>query len=93
MSSIIAAVRQVASGFGRLAEDRFCLIRELRLVDTNGFAFIPSAELTETEVVDRLIEVGYNVRDAWRLIVDARISFARHIPAVAFLTRTARRMR
>ena len=78
MSSIIAAVRQIASGLGRRAEERFCLIYELRLVDTNGFAFVPSTELTERDVVDRLIEAGYGVRDALRFIVDARLFFARH---------------
>jgi hypothetical protein len=82
MSSIVTAVRQVASGLGRRAEDRFCLIRELQLVDTNGFTFVPSVELTETDVVDRLIEVGYSVRDAVRLIVDARRSFSKYVPAM-----------
>ena len=58
MASIIAAVRQIASGLGRRAEERFCLIYEQQLVDTNGFAFVPSAELTERDVIDRLIEAG-----------------------------------
>ena len=78
MASIIAAVRQIASGLGRRAEERFCLIYEQQLVDTNGFAFVPSAELTERDVIDRLIEAGYGLRDAMRLIVDARLFFAKH---------------
>jgi len=78
MASIIAAVRQIASGLGRRAEERFCLIYEQQLVDTNGFAFVPSAELTERDVIDRLIEAGYGLRDALRLIVDARLFFAKH---------------
>ena len=78
MASIIAAVRQIASGIGRRAEERFCLIYEQQLVDTNGFAFVPSAELTERDVIDRLIEAGYGLRDALRLIVDARLFFAKH---------------
>jgi len=78
MASIIAAVRQIASGLGRRAEERFCLIYEQQLVDTNGFAFVPSAELTERDVIDRLIEAGYGLRDALRIIVDARLFFAKH---------------
>jgi hypothetical protein len=81
MSSIIAAVRQVARGVGRRA-DRFCLIRELRLADTNGFAFVPSVELTELDVVESLTAVGYSMRDALRLIVDARRFFSSHVSAV-----------
>jgi len=77
MSAIIRAVRQVASGLGRLADDRFCLVRELPLADTKGFAFVPSPELAETDVLDTLIEMGYSVRSAFRLVVDARRSFAR----------------
>jgi hypothetical protein len=80
MSSIIRAVRQVASGLGRLAEDRFCLIRELQLADTNGFAFVPSVELTETDVIDMLVEAGYGVCDALRLVMDARLYFVKHLP-------------
>ena len=75
MSSIIAAVRQIASGLGRRAEERFCLIYELRLVDTNGFAFVQSPELTESDVVARLTEAGYGLRGAARLIADARRLF------------------
>ena len=82
MSSIIAAVRQVARGVSRRAEDRFCLIRELRLADTNGFAFVPSVELSEMDVVQSLTEVGYSVRDALRLIVDAHRFFAKYVSAV-----------
>jgi hypothetical protein len=82
MSSIIAAVRQVARGVSRRAEDRFCLIRELRLADTNGFAFVPSVELSEMDVVQSLTEVGYSVRDALRLIVDARRFFAKYVSGV-----------
>ena len=59
---------------GFRAEERFCLIYERRLIDTNGFVFVPSAELTETDVVESLIEVGYSVRDALRLIAGARLS-------------------
>ena len=77
MSAIIRAVRQVASGLGRLADDRFCLVRELQLADTNGFAFYPSAELPETDVIDALTEMGYSVRAALRLIVDARRAFTK----------------
>jgi hypothetical protein len=83
MSSIIAAVRQIASDLGRRAEGRFCLIYEQQLVDTKGFAFVTSPELTETDVIDRLIEAGYGVRDALRLIVDARLYFVKHLPAVS----------
>jgi hypothetical protein len=83
MPSIIAAVRQIATGIGRRAEERFCLIYESRLVDTNGFSFAQSAELTENDVIDRLIEAGYGVRDALRLIVDARLLFARHCCATS----------
>ena len=79
MSSIIAAVRQIASSLGRQAEDRFCLVYELPLVDTNGFAFVPSAELTEGDVVARLTEAGYGIRGAMRLIADARLLFKRHL--------------
>jgi hypothetical protein len=77
MSSVIAAVRQIASGLGRRAEERFCLIYELRLVDTNGYTFVPSAELTERDVIDRLTEAGYGLHDARRLIRDARLFFTR----------------
>ena len=83
MSSIIAAVRQLASDLGRRAEARFCLIYEQRLADMNGFTFVPSPELTETDVVDRLLEAGYGVRDALRLIVDARLAFVKQLPAVS----------
>ena len=79
MPSFITAVRQVASGLSRRAEDRFCLIIERQLVGTHGFVFVPSMELTETDVIDKLIKVGYSVRDALRLIMDARLAFARHI--------------
>ena len=77
MSSIIAAVRQIASGLSRRAEERFCLVYEWRLVDTNGFAFVPSEELAERDVLDRLVEAGYGVRDALRLIGEARRVFAK----------------
>ena len=77
MPSIIAAVRQIASDLGRRAEARFCLVYELRLVDMNGFTFVQSAELTERDAVDRLTEAGYGVRDALRLIADARLLFAK----------------
>ncbi len=80
MGSFITAVRQVARGFSRRAEDRFCLISERQLVGMNGFVFVPSMELTETDVIDKLIKVGYSVRDALRLIMDARLAFSRHIP-------------
>lgn len=76
MPSIITAVRQVASGLSRRAEDRFCLISERQLAGINGFAFVPSMELTETDVIDKLIKVGYSVREALRLIMDARLAFA-----------------
>lgn len=75
MSAIIAAVRQIARGLGRRAEERFCLIYELRLADTNGFAFLPSAELTENDAVDTLTAAGYDLREALRLIMDARLLF------------------
>jgi hypothetical protein len=78
MSSILAAVRQIASDLGRRAEERFCLIYESQLVDTNGFAFTPSAELTERDALDRLIDAGYDLRDALQAIVEARLSFARY---------------
>ena len=83
MSFIVAAVRQIASGLGRRAEERFCLVYEMQLVDTNGFAFVPSAELSERDVVDTLVEAGYGLRHAMRLIVDARLSFARRLLAVS----------
>ena len=79
MTLIITAVRQIASGLRR-AEERFCLVYELRLIDTNGFAFVPSEELAETDVIDRLIDVGYTLRNASRLIAGARALFARHSP-------------
>jgi len=81
MSLILTAVRQIVSGLRR-AEERFCLIYEGRLIDTNGFVFVPSAELTETDAVESLIDVGYTLREARRLIVGARRFFARHSPAV-----------
>ena len=77
MSSLITAVRQVARGLNSRVDDRFCLISERQLVGTNGFAFVPSMELTEKDVLDALMKLGYNVRGAWRLIVDARRSFVR----------------
>lgn len=83
MSSIIAAVRQIASDLGRRAEARFCLIYELRLADVNGFSFVASPALTESDVIDRLIEAGYGLRDAVRLIVDARRFFVKHLPAAS----------
>ena len=76
MSSFITAVRQVARGLSRHAEDRFCLISERQLVGTNGVAFVASMELTETDVIDTLVRVGYSLRDALRLIVDARLAFS-----------------
>jgi hypothetical protein len=78
MSSIIAAVRQIANDLGRRAGERFCLIYELRLVDTHGFAFVQSPALTESDLVDRLTEAGYGVREALRLIADARLYFAKY---------------
>jgi hypothetical protein len=83
MSAIIAAVRQLASGIGRRAEERFCLIYELRLVDTHGFAFVESADLNESDVIDRLVEAGYGMLDALRLIGEARQFFARQFRAVS----------
>ena len=88
MSAIITAVRQVASGLSRRAEDRYCLISERQLAGINGFAFVPSMELTETDVIDSLIGLGYSVRDALRLIVDARRSFARNVLAFALFAGT-----
>jgi hypothetical protein len=79
MSSILAAVRQIASDLGRRAEERFCLIYESQLVDTNGFAFIPSAELTERDAIDKLIDAGYDLRDALQAIVEARL-FCKALP-------------
>jgi len=76
MSSLITAVRQVTRGLNHRADDRFCLISERQLVGTNGFAFVPSMELTEKDVLQALIKVGYSLRGAWRLIMDARRSFA-----------------
>ena len=76
MTGFITAVRQVASGLSRRAEDRFCLISERQLAGINGFAFVPSMELTEKDVLQALIKVGYSLRGAWRLIMDARRSFA-----------------
>ena len=81
MSAIIAAVRQIASGIGRRAEERFCLIYELRLVDTNGFTFVESADLNESDVISKLTEAGYGLRDALRLIGEARQFFARRFLA------------
>ena len=81
MSSLITAVRQVTSGFNRRSDDRFCLISERQLFGTNGVAFVPSMELTERDVVDTLVRVGYSVRGALRLIVDARRSFAKSVGA------------
>jgi hypothetical protein len=81
MGSIFAAVRQIASGLGRRAEERFCLIYESQLVDTNGFAFIPSPALTERDAIARLIEAGYGLREALRLLMEARLFFARHAAA------------
>ena len=77
MSSIIAAVRQIANDLGRRAEERFCLVYELRLVDIHGFAFVQSAELTERDAIDRLTDAGYGVRDALRLMAEARLLFAK----------------
>ena len=88
MSSIITAVRQVARGLSRRAEDRFCLISERQLAGINGFAFVPSMELTETDVIDSLIGLGYSIRDALRLIVDARRSFAGSVLAFVILAGT-----
>lgn len=82
MASVLAAVRQIASGLGRRAE-RFCLVYESQLVDTNGFAFIQSAELSERDVIDRLIEAGYGIREALRLMAEARLFFAKHLRAAA----------
>jgi len=79
MTGFITAVRQVASGLSRRAEDRFCLISERQLAGINGFAFVPSMELTETDVIDSMIKVGYSLRDAVRLIMDARLAFARQV--------------
>ena len=76
MPSVIAAVRQIAKGIGRRAEERFCLIYEMRLVDTNGFAFVSSEEFTEDDVINKLIDAGYGMRDAVRLIMDARLRLA-----------------
>ena len=90
MPSFITAVRQVASGLSRRAEDRFCLVIERQLVGVNGFAFASSMELTETDVIDKLIKVGYSVRDALRLIMDARRAFARHITKAPGWAETAR---
>jgi hypothetical protein len=45
-------------------------------------------ELTETDVIDSLIGLGYSVRDALRLIVDARRSFARSVLAFALFAGT-----
>ena len=75
MSAIIAAVRQIARGLSRRAEERFCLIYELRLADVNGFVFLPSPELTENDVVNTLTAAGYDLREALRLIMDARLFF------------------
>ena len=83
MSSMIAAVRQI----GRPTEGKFCLVFEQRLVDTNGFAFVPSVELTENDVVARLTEAGYGVGSAMRLLADARLLFKRQlldIPDLAY---------
>jgi len=88
MSSFITAVRQVASGLSRRTGDRFCLISERQLAGINGFAFDPSMELTETDVIDSLIGVGYSVRDAVRLIMDARRSFGRNVLAFAIFAGT-----
>lgn len=74
MSAVIAVVRRIANGIGRRADERFCLIYEMRLVDTNGFAFIPSEEFTEDDVLNKLIDAGYGLRDALRLILDARLA-------------------
>ncbi len=78
MFSSTSAVRQVTQGTGPHGEDRFRLIDELPLVDTNGVSFVSSADLTEPDALNRLIEVGYSLRRARRLLNDARLFFARY---------------
>ena len=71
MFSSTSAVRQVKQGTGPHGEDRFRLIDELPLVGTNGFSFVSSADLTEPDALSRLIEEGYSLRHAKRLLNDA----------------------
>ncbi len=89
MFSSTPAVRQVTQGTEPHGEDRFRLIDELPLVDMNGFSFVSSADLTESDALNRLVEEGCSLRHARRLLNDARLFFARYISAVFLLVGVA----
>ena len=52
MFSNTSAVRQVTQATEPHGEDRFRLIDELPLVDINGFSFVSSADLTESDALN-----------------------------------------
>jgi len=89
MFSNTSAVRQVTQGTEPHGEDRFRLIDELPLVDINGFSFVSSADLTESDALNRLIEEGYSLPHARRLLHDARLFFARYVSAMFLLVGVA----
>jgi hypothetical protein len=73
-------VRQVKTGPASPQGERFCLVHEVSLGYTVGFAFAADREeLTLERVIELMIRAGVSEGDAFRLLEEARREFGRRL--------------